>query len=94
MRLKPSYVVILAFIVLILVIGAVVLQDRKLNRAQADRATAATTERPQTVEPKVSGRERCKQKCSAIHKGYIYKAPQGSETERSSHAASELCDCI
>jgi hypothetical protein len=87
-------VVILALIVLILAIGIVVLQDRKVNRAQTDRATAAATERPQAMEPKVSGRERCKQKCSAIHKGYIYKAPQASENTGSSYAASELCDCI
>ena len=94
MRLRPSYVAVLVVIVLILLIAGVILQDQKSRQTQTDRTIAAPTERSKTVDPKVSSRERCRQKCSAIHKGYIYKAPQHPEASGSSPAASELCDCI
>jgi len=94
MRLRPSYVVILVVIVLILLIAGVVLQDRKSRQTQTDRTSAAPMERSKTADPKVSGRERCRQKCSAVHKGYIYKAPHDPEASGNSHAGSELCDCI
>ena len=93
MRLRSSHLLILAAIVLLLLVVAGFLQTRKWDQAREDRATA-TTKQVRAGQPGALGRERCKQKCSSIHKGYVYRARQDLDSAGSSHVEPEYCGCV
>lgn len=94
MRLRPSHLLILAAILLLLLAVAGLLQARKWGQAREDHPSATAPERLRALQPGAAGRERCKQKCSALHKGYVYRAQQNLESSGSPHVEPEFCGCV
>jgi len=92
MRLRSSHLLAVAAIALLLLaVAGVVYMDQR-DQARAQRAKGA--ERTRAATPAPSGRERCMQKCAAVHKGYIYRAEQRVEDAGRSRIVPEACRCL
>lgn len=92
MRFKSSHLLVVAAIALfLLAIAGVVYMDQR-EQAREQRTKAA--ERARSAAPPPSGRERCMQKCAAVHKGYIYRAEQRIEESGRSRVVPEACRCL
>jgi hypothetical protein len=92
MRLNSSHLLVIAAIgLLLLAVAGVVYMDQR-EQAREQRAKAA--ERLRSATPRPSGRERCMQKCAAVHKGYIYRAEQRVEASERSQVVPEVCRCL
>jgi hypothetical protein len=92
MQLRSTHLLVIAGIALLLLaVAGVVYMDQR-EQARAQRAKAGERARSATSGP--SGRERCMQKCAAVHKGYIYRAEQRVEDAGRSRIVPEACRCL
>ena len=94
MRLRSSHLLIVVAIALLVLAVAGFVQTSKPEPVREHPAAAATMSRLRSVAPKAVGRERCMQRCAAIHKGYVYGAEQHLGGVGSPVVQPEVCSCV
>ena len=78
---KTQHLLIVAAVVAVLLGAGFFRSTGNWSRAEEDRAVAVVTEPARPVKTGPSRRERCKQKCAAVQKGYVYRGRHGGEPE-------------
>jgi hypothetical protein len=92
--MKISHWLIVAAIAALALGIAGVLTLGKPDQAQERRATQPAQKQQQSSAPTRSGREACKQQCSAIRKGYVYRAERRLDSSSSQIIEPEACRCV
>ena len=92
MRVSRWLIVATIAVLLLGIVG--LLQIGKWDQWQERRAAQPAPQERRSSAPKRSAREACRQQCSAIHKGYVYRAEQPVDGTGGQTIEPEVCRCV
>jgi hypothetical protein len=92
MKISP-WLIVAAIAALALGIAGVLMIGKPLQ-TQERRAAQPAQKQQQSSAPKRSGSEACRQQCSALRKGYVYRAERRLDGGGGQVIEPEVCRCV